>query len=71
MSMVLVEGVIEVTVDPGKLRYNTQEERHLRVIIRFVVKTSTYWVQGLVNVRVDYLVTPVIVGFLPIILWEV
>ena len=67
--VVLLEGVIEGTVQPVELRDATKVERHLGVIIGFVVVTGTDGVEHLVGVRVDYIVTPVVVSLLPIILW--
>ena len=71
VPMVLLEGVIEVTVEPVHLRNNTQVEGHLSVIIGSVVVTGTDRVNGLVCVTMDDLVTPVVVRLLPEVLREV
>lgn len=71
MSVVLVEGVVQVTVSPVELGNNTKEEGHLGVAVRLVVVTGSDGVQFLVNVRVHDLVTEVVVGFLPHVLGHV
>jgi hypothetical protein len=71
MPMVLLEWVIEVTVQPVELGNDTQVEGHLRVIIGGVVVTGTDRVDGLVGIGVDHLVTPVVVRLLPEVLREV
>ena len=68
MLMILLERVVEGTVEPVELRNATKIEWHLGVIIGLVVVTGTDGVEHLVGVRVNYIVTPVVVGFLPIIL---
>lgn len=65
MSVILLEGVIEVTVQPVELGNDTQVEGHLRVIIGGVVVTGTDGVNALVGIGVDNLVSKVIVGLLP------
>lgn len=72
MSMVLVEGVIQVTVDPRDLRVHTQEEWHLRVLIGLVVESLSDGVQQLlVEIRMNYLVAQVVVTLLSVVLGEV
>jgi hypothetical protein len=71
VAMILVEWIIEVTIDPWSLGNMTKEERHLGVIIRFVVITSTDGVKSLVEIRVNDLVSKVVVTLLPVVLWEV
>ena len=71
VPMILLEGVIEVTVQPVELGDDTQVEGHLGVVIGRVVVTSSNGVDLLVDVGVDHLVTPVVVGLLPEVLGEV
>jgi len=71
MTMVLVERVIQVTVHPRKLRDVTKVERHLSISIAIVVISSSNRVETLVEIRVHDIVTPVVVGLLPIILRHV
>lgn len=71
MSVILLEGVIEVTVQPVELGNDTQVKGHLRVIIGGVVVTGTDGVNALVGIGVDNLVSKVIVRLLPEVLWEV
>jgi len=71
VPMILLEGVIEVTVQPVELGDDTQVEGHLGVVIGRVVVTSSDRVDLLVHVGVDHLVTPVVVGLLPEVLGEV
>jgi len=71
MSVVLVERVIQVTVNPVELWHMTKEEWHLRVVIGCVVEPSSDWVEGLVGVRVHDPVTQVVMLLLPVILWHV
>lgn len=65
MFMVLVEGVVQVTVDPVELGDMTQEVGHLGVLIGRVFVPSSDGVEGLVDIRVDYLVSEVVVALLP------
>ena len=69
--MILVKWVIQVTIQPDELWNNTEVERHLRVFVGLVVVPGSDWVDFLINIRVDDLVSPVIVGLLVIVLWEV
>ena len=49
MSVVLVEGVVQVTVDPRNLRVHTQEEWHLRVLVGLIIESLSYGIEeGLV-----------------------
>jgi hypothetical protein len=50
VSMVLVERVIQVTVDPIELRHMPEEIRHLRVIIWGIVVSGSDGVKCLVGV---------------------
>lgn len=49
----------------------TQEVGHLGVIVWCVVVSGSDGVQGLVEVRVDDLVSKVVVTLLPVVLWHV
>lgn len=71
VSVPLLEGVIQVTVQPIELGNDTHVERHLSVLVRLVVVSLTNWVKLLVQIRMDNLVTQVVVGLLPIVLWQV
>jgi hypothetical protein len=71
MAMILVERVIEVTVDPGCLRDVAKEEGHLGVVVGLVIVASSDGVQGLVEIGMDDLVAKVVVALLPVVLWEV
>ena len=71
VSVILVERVVKVTIEPNELWNNTQVERHLSVIIRLVVVSRSDGVKFLVKVGVDDGVSPVVVSLLPIVLWEV
>jgi len=42
--MMLVEGVIQVTINPGELRDVTEEERHLSVLTILVIVSLSNWV---------------------------
>jgi len=50
VSMVLVERVIQVTVDPIELRHMPKEIRHLRIIIWCVVISGSDGVKCLVGI---------------------
>lgn len=72
VSVVLLEGVIQVTIDPGKLGHMTQEIGHLGVLVGLVVVSLSDGVeQGLVETGVDDLVAGVVVTLLPKIFGEV
>ena len=66
--VMLIEGVIQRTVQPVKLRDGTKVERHLRIIVGRVVVTCPDRVHLLVDVRVDHSVTPIVMGLLSIVL---
>jgi len=44
VSMVLVERVIQVTINPGELRNVTEEERHLSVLAILIIVSLSNWV---------------------------
>jgi len=71
VSVVLLEGVVQVTVQPVELRNHTEVEGHLSVLVGCVVVASTDRVQFLVEIGVDNGVTQVVVGLLPVVLGEV
>jgi len=50
MAMILTERVIQVTIKPVGLGHDTEEERHLRVVVRLVVVTGANRVDLLVKV---------------------
>jgi len=68
MSMILVEGVIQVTIYPRKLRNVTEEEWHLLVAGGGLLILLSNWVQFLVQIRVYDFVTkvPVWLALMPI-----
>ena len=71
MSVVLVEGVIQVTINPVELWNVTQEVGHLGIIIGFVLVPLPDGVEHLVQIRVDNFVPQVVVPLLPVVLWHV
>jgi hypothetical protein len=44
VSMMLVERVIQVTINPGELRNVTEEEWHLSVLTKLVIVSLSNWV---------------------------
>jgi len=68
--VMLIERVIEITVQPVKLRDGTKIERHLHVLIGLVVVTRPDGVHLLVEVGVDHSVTPIVMGLLCVVLGE-
>ena len=71
VSVVLIEGVVQVSINPRQLRNMTQVEWHLTVFLSIVVVLGSDGVESLVEVRVDHGVTPVVVGLLPVVVWHV
>jgi len=61
VSVVLVEGVVQVTVNPGELRDVSEEEGHLRVLSVLVVVPGSNGINLLVEVGVNNLISPVVV----------
>ena len=49
----------------------TQEERHLREVVWIVIVPSSNGIEFLIEITVDEFVTPIIVRFLPKVLWHV
>ena len=50
VSMVLLERIVQVTVQPEELGDHTEIECHLGVLIRLIVVASAEWVDLLVKV---------------------
>ncbi len=50
VSMVFLERIVQVTVQPEELGDHTEVECHLGVLIRFIVVASADWVGLLVKV---------------------
>lgn len=50
MSVILVERVVQVTIDPRKLRDVTQVEGHLGVVVPVIVIPCSDRIQTLVEV---------------------
>jgi hypothetical protein len=71
VSMVLLERVIQVTVEPHELGHYTEVEGHLGVLVGTVVVAGANRVELLVEVGVDHGISQVVVGFLPEVLGEV
>lgn len=73
VSVVLVEGVVQVAVDPGELRNVSEEEGHLRVLAVLVVVPCSNGINLLVEVGVNNLISPVIVwlSLVPKVTWVV
>ena len=69
MLVILVERIIQVTIDPGVLGDLTDEEGKLGVITWVIVVSGPDWVHLLVKIGVDELVTQVVMWLLPVILW--
>ena len=62
VSVKLIEGIVEVTVDPGQLRNMTEVEGNLRdLTVGLIVVVLTKRVKLLVSVGVHDLVTPLVV----------
>ena len=53
VSVILLEGVVKVTIEPHELGHNTKVEGHLGVLVGTVVVTGTNGVELLVEVGVD------------------
>jgi hypothetical protein len=72
MSVVLVEGVVQVTVDPRNLGIHSQEEWHLRVLVGLVIESLSDGVEeSLVEIRVNYFISKIVVPLLLVVLREV
>jgi hypothetical protein len=73
ISVILIEGVVQVTIDPWELRNMTKVEGHLGVFTWLVVVSSSNWVELLHEVRVDNLVSEVVMGLtlMPEVIWRV
>ena len=69
--VVLLEGVIQRTVQPVELGDATKVEGHLSVLIRLIVVSCSNRVDHFVHIRVDDGITPVVMRLLPIVLWQV
>ena len=71
VPVVLLERVVQVTVDPTCLRNMAEVEWHLSVLSWLVVVELSQRVDLLVEVRVDHLVSKVVVGsaLVPEVLW--
>lgn len=67
MSLVFVESVVEVTVEPVELRDDAKEERHLNVVVAVVVVLSSQGVQLFVSARVDDCIAKVVRWLLVIV----
>jgi len=64
MSVILIERVIKVTINPRKLWNMTKEEWHLGVLSWNIVVVLSQWVHSFVSAGVDELVSKVIVPLL-------
>lgn len=62
MSMILIEGVIQVTINPGKLRNMSEEEWQLLVLGWTLLVCRSKWVH-LVELGVHDLIGEVPMGF--------
>jgi len=71
VSMILLERVVKVSIEPVELGNNTQVERHLGVLIRLVLIALTDRIQLLVRIRVYNSISPIVVSLLGEILGEV
>jgi len=66
--MLLVQRVVEVTPKPGELWNLSEHLWRLNHGVWLPFVSLSHWEQLLVWVRVDDLVRPVVVGFLPVVL---
>jgi hypothetical protein len=73
VSVILVEGVVEVAINPGELGHMTEVESHLGVFSRLVVVSGSDWVDLLHEIGVDNGVSEVVVWFalVPEVLWGI
>ena len=71
VSMVLLERVVKISVQPVELRHDTQVKGHLLVLIWSIFVTLTNWVGPLVEIGVDDLISPVVVSLLSEVLGEI
>ena len=71
VPVILVEGVVEIAIEPEELGHDSEENWHLGVIVAIEVVASTDRVELLVEVRGHNLVAKIVVGLLPEVLWEV
>jgi hypothetical protein len=71
VSVILLEGVVKVTIEPHKLGHNTEVKGHLGVLVGTVVVTGTDGVELLVEVGMDDGISQIVVGFLPEVLGEI
>ena len=69
--VVLLEGIIQRTVQPVELGDATEIEGHLSVLVRLIVVSCSNRVDHFVHIGVDDGITPVVVSLLPIILGQV
>lgn len=71
MSMIFVKGVVQVAVDPRKLWNVTEKEGSLRIVSCMRLVSLSKWIQTLVQVGVNNLVTEIPMRFtlMPIVLW--
>jgi hypothetical protein len=53
VSVILVERVVQVTINPGKLRNMTKEERHLGIFSICVIIPLSNWIKLLVGIGVN------------------
>ncbi len=71
MSVGLVPGVIQVTVNPVELRNVTEEPWVLRDLSWAILVPCADWIQFLVRVGVNDLVSKIVMGLLPVVFGEV
>jgi len=69
--MVLLEGVIQRTVQPVELGDATEIEGHLRVLVWLIVVSCSNRVDHFVNIGVYNGIAPVVVSLLPVVLWHI
>jgi len=53
MSMILIEGVIDITIDPRQLRNVSEIEWHLSILSWNILVVSSKRIQLLIQVGVD------------------
>lgn len=71
MSVVLIERIIQVTINPIELWDMTKVEWHLRIIIGCIFVSCSNRVQSLIEIWMNNFVAQVIVTLLPVVIWHV
>ena len=73
MSVILVEGIVQIAIDPRQLRNVSEEERSLLVSLWLSVKGLSNWTEHLlIHVGMGDIVSEIPVGLalMPEVLWH-